>query len=213
MIYSAPTTRRNQNCANNPAENRNSEKAGSLESGSRFEPARLRRPRLAPRPAPRRRDKPTQYGPNGRAGERGAAPPPAQLRTPTTNAPPTFPGEAAFRRIPAPLECAGHRALFDRGTISSKKGVLPVPGPPNGFYFRFPKKTMGPVGPSAGRGRRTVADTQCRRHPLAKHPNHRHFRRKTSVHPPWGGGWHLCQFYGASSRFIEVELELGLGSA
>ncbi len=50
-----------------------------------------------------------------------------------------------FRRIPAPLECAGPRALFDRGTIGSKKGVLPVPGPPNGFYFRFPaRKNDGP---------------------------------------------------------------------
>jgi hypothetical protein len=111
------------------------------ESGSRFELARLRRPRLAPRPAPRRRHKPpAQYGPNGYAGKRGAAPPPEQLHTPATNAPPAFPGEAAFRRIPAPLECAGHRALFDRGSISSKKGVLPVPGPPNGFYFRFPTR-------------------------------------------------------------------------
>jgi hypothetical protein len=115
------------------------------ELGSRFEPARLRRPRLAPRPAPRPSRKTTQYGPNGYAGERGAAPPPEQLRTPATNAPPAFPGEAAFRRIPAPLECAGPRALFDRGTISSKKGVLPVPGPPNGFYFRFPtRKNDGP---------------------------------------------------------------------
>ena len=114
-----------------------------LESGSRSEPARLRRPRLAPRPAPRPRHKTTQYGPNGYAGERGAAPPPEQLRTPATNAPPAFPGEAAFRRIPAPLECAGHRALFDRGTIGSKKGVLPVPGPPNGFCFRFPTRKNG----------------------------------------------------------------------
>jgi hypothetical protein len=123
----------------------NSKTAVSRESGSRFEPARLRRPRLAPRPAPRPRRKTTQYGPNGYAGERGAAPPPEQLRTPATNAPPAFPGEAAFRRIPAPLECAGHRALFDGGTISSKKGVLPVPGPPNGFYFRFPtRKNDGP---------------------------------------------------------------------
>ena len=54
--------------------------------------------------------------------------------------PPAFPGEAAIRRIRAPLECAGPRALFDRGTIGSKKGVLPVPGPPNGFYFRFPTR-------------------------------------------------------------------------
>ena len=136
----------------------NSIKLDPRELGSRFEPARLRRPRLAPRPAPRRRRKPTQYGPNGYAGERGAAPPPEQLRTPATNAPPAFPGEAAFRRIPAPLECAGPRALFDRGTISSKKGVLPVPGPPTGFYFRFPtRKNDGPsrtchgTGPQDGR--------------------------------------------------------------
>ena len=142
-IYSAPTTRRNQNSSSNTAEIRNSEKAGSLESGSRSEPARLRRPRLAPRPAPRPRSKTTQYGPNGYAGERGAAPPPEQLPVPAANAPPAFPGEAAFRRISAPLECAGHRALFDRGTIGSKKGVLPVPGPPNGFCFRFPTRKNG----------------------------------------------------------------------
>ena len=113
------------------------------ESGSRSEPARLRRPRLAPRPAPRRRHETTQYGPNGYAGERGAAPPPEQLPVPAANAPPAFPGEAAIRRIPAPLECAGPRALFDRGTIGSKKGVLPVPGPPNGFCFRFPTRKNG----------------------------------------------------------------------
>ena len=98
---------------------------------------------------PDRRHKTTQYGPNGYAGELGAAPPPEQLRTPATNAPPAFPGEAAFRRVPAPLECAGHRALFDRGTIGSKKGVLPVPGPPNGFYFRFPTRKNG--GPNRTR--------------------------------------------------------------
>ena len=87
--------------------------------------------------------KTTHYGKNGRAGECGGAPPPEQLPVPAANAPPAFPGEAAFRRDPAPLECAGHRALFDRGTIGSKKGVLPVPGPPNGFCFRFPTRKNG----------------------------------------------------------------------
>ena len=146
------------------------------ESGSRFEPARLRRPRLAPRSAPRRRDKTTQYGPNGRAGERGAAPPPEQLRAPAANAPPAFPGEAAFRRIPAPPECAGHRALFDRGTISSKRGCYLYLAPPMVFIFDFrPEKAMCPIGPATGQGRRTVADTQCRRHPRASDPNHRQF--------------------------------------
>ena len=118
----------------------NSDQLDHCKSGSRFEPARLFCPRLTPRPAPRPRRKTTQYGPNGYAGARGAASPPEQLRTTATNAPPAFQGEAAFRRIPAPLECAGHRALFEGGTISSKKGVLPVPGPPNGFYFRFPTR-------------------------------------------------------------------------
>jgi hypothetical protein len=90
-------------------------------------------------------------GANGYAGERGAAPPPEHLPVPAASAPPAFPGEAAFRRIPAPLEWAGHRALFDGGTISSKKGVLPVPGPPNGFYFRFPtRKNDGPNRTSHG---------------------------------------------------------------
>ena len=91
MIYSAPRTRRTQNCANSPAEIRNSETAGSLELGSRFEPARLRRPRLTPRPAPRARRKTTQYGKNGRAGERGGTPPPARLLRASTAALPGSP--------------------------------------------------------------------------------------------------------------------------
>ena len=57
---------------------------------------------------------------------------------------PGFPGRSGISAdLPAPLECAGHRALFDRGTIGSKKGVLPVPGPPNGFCFRFPTRKNG----------------------------------------------------------------------
>ena len=73
-IYSAPTTRRNQNSSSNTAEIRNSEKAGSLESGSRFERARLPRPRLAPGTATRPRRKTTQFGTNDRVGRtwRGA---------------------------------------------------------------------------------------------------------------------------------------------
>ena len=111
------------------------------ELGSRFERARLRRPRLAPRPAPRPRRKTTQYGPNGYAGERGAAPPPEQLTVPAANAPPGFPGRSGISAGPCtPRMCW---ALFDRGTIGSKKGVLPVPGPPNGFCFRFPTRKNG----------------------------------------------------------------------
>ena len=94
VIYSAPTTRRNQTCANNPAENRNSEKAGSLESGSRSEPARLRRPRLASGTATRPSRKTTQYEPNGRASGRGGAPPPGWLRGMATAALPKFPARS-----------------------------------------------------------------------------------------------------------------------
>ena len=77
----------------------------------------------------------TQYGPNGRAGERGAAPPPEQLRTPAANAPPAFPGEAAFRRIPAPLECAGPRALT-RCTRSHTSLVLSDPKARSALHTR-----------------------------------------------------------------------------
>ena len=69
----------------------NSDQLDPRESGSRSEPARLRRPRLAPRPAPRRRDKTTQYGKNGRAGERGGTPPPARLLRASTAALPGSP--------------------------------------------------------------------------------------------------------------------------
>jgi len=66
--------------------------------GSRFEPARLRRPRLAPRPAPRPRRKTTQYGKNGRAGERGGKPPPALLLRASTAA---LPGSACSSFVPS----------------------------------------------------------------------------------------------------------------
>ena len=64
------------------------------------------------------------------------------------------------------------------------------------FIFDFrPEKTVCPIGPAAGQSRRTVAGTQCRRHPRARHPDHRHFRRKTSVHPPWGRGHSMHSLY------------------
>ena len=122
VIYSVPTTRRNQTCANNPAENRNSEKAGSLESGSRSEPARLRRPRLTPRPAPRPRDKTTQYGKNGRAGERGGTPPPARLLRASTAALPGSPGSSfvpSGEPAPSPL----YPQLLETKDLSRKTGT------------------------------------------------------------------------------------------
>ena len=103
VIYSAPTTRRNQTCANNPAENRNSEKAGSLESGSRSEPARLRRPRLASGTATRPSRKSTQYGSNYRASERGGKPPAERLRETVRNDAQTsasVPGHATCQQDP-----------------------------------------------------------------------------------------------------------------
>ena len=73
------------------------------ESGSRFEPARLRRPRLAPRPAPRRRDKTTLYGNNCRASERGGKPPAERLRSTVRNDAPasaSVPGHATCQQDP-----------------------------------------------------------------------------------------------------------------
>ena len=58
---------------------------------------------------------------------------------------PGFPGRGGISADPCTPRMFGPRALFDRGTIGSKKGVLPVPGPPTGFYFRFPtRKNDGP---------------------------------------------------------------------
>jgi hypothetical protein len=75
----------------------------------------------------------------------------------------------------------------------SKTGVLPVPGPMV-FIFDFrPEKTMGPIGPAAGQRRRTVASTQCRRHPRARDPYHQHFWPETSVHPPGFSGFRSGQ--------------------
>jgi hypothetical protein len=75
----------------------------TLESGSRFEPTQLRRPRLAPRPAPRRRDKTTQYGSNCRASERGGKPPAERLRSTVRNDAQTsasVPGHATCQQDP-----------------------------------------------------------------------------------------------------------------
>ena len=112
VIYSAPTTRRNQNCANSPTEIRNSEKAGSLESGSRSEPARLRRPRLASGTATRPSRKSTQYGSNYRASERGGKPPAERLRETVRNDAQTSasdPGHATCRQDPIPAPSTSGR--------------------------------------------------------------------------------------------------------
>ena len=101
-------------------------------------------------------DKTTLYGPSGRAGERGAAPPPQQLRTPAANAPPAFPGEAAFRRIPAPLECAGPSPLRPRD-YRLQKGGTTCTWPAQWFLFSIsdPKKRWAqwdvPQDKAAGR--------------------------------------------------------------
>ena len=122
VIYFAPTTRRNQNCANYPAENRNSEKAGSLESGSRSEPARLRRPRLASGTATRPSRKTAQYGKNGRAGERGGTPPPARLLRASTAA---LPGSPCSSFVPSgePAPSPLYPQLLETKDLSRKTGT------------------------------------------------------------------------------------------
>ena len=86
----------------------NSDQLDPCKLGSRFEPTRLRRPRLAPRPAPRPRRKTTQYGSNCRESERGGKPPAERLRETVRNDAQTSasdPGHATCRQdpIPAPL--------------------------------------------------------------------------------------------------------------
>ena len=81
----------------------NSIKLDPRELGSRFEPARLRRPRLAPRPAPRPSRKTTQYGSNCRASERGGKPPAERLRSTARNDAQTSasdPGHATCQQDP-----------------------------------------------------------------------------------------------------------------
>jgi hypothetical protein len=71
--------------------------------GSRFEPARLRRPRLTPRPAPRPSRNTTQYGSNCRASERGGKPPAERLRSTVRNDAQTsasVPGHATCQQDP-----------------------------------------------------------------------------------------------------------------
>ena len=92
-IYSAPTTRRNQNSSSNTAEIRNSETAGSLEYGSRFERTRLHRARPASGTATRPSRKTTRFGTDGRVGERGGAPPAVRLRRTSTAALAGFPAK------------------------------------------------------------------------------------------------------------------------
>ena len=125
----------------------NSDQLDPCKLGSRFEPARLRRPRLAPRPAPRRRDKTTQYGKNGRAGERGGTPPPARLLRASTAALPGSPcssfvpsGEPnPFRPTPQPLETedlsrkTGTPALAQRVLVLREKTLNRQQGP-NGVW-------------------------------------------------------------------------------
>ena len=109
---------------------------------SSFEPARLRRPRLAPRPAPRRRHKTTLYGPNGYAGERGAAPPPAQLRTPAANAPPGFPGRGGISADPCTPRMCWSRSPLRRRDYKLQKGGTTCTWPAQWLLFSIsdPKK-------------------------------------------------------------------------
>ena len=146
-IYSAPKIRRNQSRANNTAELHISATVATLKLGSRFEPARLRRPRLAPRPAPRARRKTTQCGKNGRAGERGGTPPPARLLRASTAALPGSPcssfvpsGEPTpFQPTPQPLETedlsrkTGTPALAQRVLVLREKTLNRQQGP-NGVW-------------------------------------------------------------------------------
>ena len=83
----------------------NSDQLDPCKLGSRFEPARLRRPRLTHRPAPRPSRKTTQYGSNCRASERGGKPPAERLRSTARNDAQTSasdPGHATCRQDPIP---------------------------------------------------------------------------------------------------------------
>jgi hypothetical protein len=123
--------------------------------GSRFEPARLRRPRLAPRPAPRPRRKTTQSGTNGRAGERGGTPPPARLLRASTAALPGSPrssfvpsGEPALSPLyPQLLETedlsrkTGTPALAQRVLVLREKTLNRQQGPNGAWVGHLPSGT------------------------------------------------------------------------
>jgi len=84
----------------------------SLESGSRSEPARLRRPRLASGTATRPSRKSTQYGNNYRASERGGTPPDERLRSTVRNDAQTSasdPGHATCQQDPIPAPTTSGR--------------------------------------------------------------------------------------------------------
>jgi hypothetical protein len=133
----------------------NSIKLDPRELGSRFEPARLRRPRLAPRPAPRARRKTTQSGKTGRAGERGGAPPPARLLRASTAALPGSPrssfvpsGEPALSPLyPQPLETedlsrkTGTPALAQRVLVLREKTLNRQQGPNGAWVGHLPSGT------------------------------------------------------------------------
>ncbi len=127
---------------------------GPRKLGSSFEPARLRRPRLAPRPAPRPRRKTTQYEPNGRAGGRGGAPPPARLLRASTAALPGSPGSSfvhlenhPFPTTPLPLETedlsrkTGTPALAQRVLVLREKTLNRQQGPNGAWVGHLPSGT------------------------------------------------------------------------
>ena len=125
------------------------------ESGSRFEPARLRRHRLAPGTAPRPSRKTTQYGQNGCAGERGGTPPPARLLRASTAA---LPGSACSSFVPSgepalsplypqPLEMkdlsrkTGTPALAQRVLVLREKTLNRQQGPNGAWVGHLPSGT------------------------------------------------------------------------
>ena len=133
----------------------NSVKWSPRETGSRLEPARLRRPRLTPRPAPRPRHKTTQSGTNGRAGERGGTPPPARLLRASAAALPGYPrssfvpsGEPALSPLyPQLLETedlsrkTGTPALAQRVLVLREKTLNRQQGPNGAWVGHLPSGT------------------------------------------------------------------------
>ena len=95
---------------------------GPRESGSRSEPARLSCPRLTHRPAPRPRDKTTQYGKNDRADKRRGTPPPARLLRASTAA---LPGSPCSSFVPSgePAPSPLYPQLLETKDLSRKTGT------------------------------------------------------------------------------------------